>query len=113
MNVQPISQQNNIQKENQHPQFKGVVDTSFRWFATNQAIGANAVDFCFMVSPRTASDTYKRGPAAGLETFRREIMGTINDSCIGIFGALAGAAIVCACPVWKSSLLSSVSNPSG
>ena len=46
-----------------------------------------------MVSPRTASDTYKRGPAAGLETFRREIMGTINDSCIGIFGALAGAAI--------------------
>lgn len=85
MNIQPI-QQPNIQK----PQFKGAVDTTLRFLATNQAIGANGVDFCFMVSPRTASDFYKRGPAAGLETFRREIMGTLNDSCIGLFGAAAG-----------------------
>lgn len=85
MNIQPI-QQPNIQK----PQFKGAVDTTLRFLATNQAIGANGVDFCFMVSPRTASDFYKRGPAAGLETFRREIMGTVNDSCIGLFGAAAG-----------------------
>lgn len=85
MNIQPI-QQPNIQK----PQFKGAVDTTLRFLATNQAIGANGVDFCFMVSPRSASDFYKRGPAAGLETFRREIMGTVNDSCIGLFGAAAG-----------------------
>lgn len=85
MNIQPI-QQPNMQK----PQFKGAVDTTLRFLATNQAIGANGVDFCFMVSPRTASDFYKRGPAAGLETFRREIMGTVNDSCIGLFGAAAG-----------------------
>lgn len=77
----------------QNPQFKGIIDNSFRWLATNQAIGANAVDFTFMVSPRTASDFKKRGPAAGLETFRREIMGTINDSFIGLYGATAGALL--------------------
>lgn len=82
-------QQNPIQQ----PHFKGAVDSGLRYLATNQAIGANGVDFCFMVTPRTASDTIKRGPAAGLETFRREIMGTVNDSCIGLFGAAAGALI--------------------
>lgn len=82
-------QQNPIQQ----PHFKGAVDSGLRYLATNQAIGANGVDFCFMVTPRTASDTIKRGPAAGLETFRREIMGTVNDSCIGLFGAAAGGLI--------------------
>lgn len=77
----------------QKPQFKGIIDNSFRYLATNQAVGANAVDFTFMVSPRTGSDFKKRGPAAGMETFRREIMGTVNDSCIGLYGAVAGAAI--------------------
>ena len=70
-----------------------MVDTTLRYLATNQAIGANGVDLCSMVAPRTASDTVKRGPAAGLETFRREIMGTVNDSIIGLFGAFAGALI--------------------
>ena len=81
------------QTTNQQPQFKGAVDSGLRYLATNQAIGANGVDFCFMVTPRTASDTIKRGPAAGLETFRREIMGTVNDCCIGLFGAASGAMI--------------------
>lgn len=75
------------------PQFKGAIDSGLRYLATNQAIGANAVDFSFMVAPRTGSDFAKRGPAAGMETFRREIMGTVNDSCIGLFGAAAGAAL--------------------
>ena len=83
----------NPQTTNQQPQFKGAIDSGLRYLATNQAIGANGVDFCFMVAPRTASDTIKRGPAAGLETFRREIMGTVNDSCIGLFGAASGAMI--------------------
>ena len=83
----------NPQTTNQQPQFKGAIDSGLRYLATNQAIGANGVDFCFMVTPRTASDTIKRGPAAGLETFRREIMGTVNDSCIGLFGAASGAMI--------------------
>ena len=92
MKVQNIQQQNQIDF-NEKPQFKGAVDTTLRYLATNQAIGANGVDLCSMVAPRTASDTVKRGPAAGLETFRREIMGTVNDSCVGLFGAFAGALI--------------------
>lgn len=80
----------NQQQKNYHPQFKGPVDTGLRFLATNQAVGANGVDFCFMVAPRTVTDFAQRGPAAGLETGRREIMGTINDSCIGLFGAGAG-----------------------
>ena len=84
--------------QNQHnlsfnPQFGGVIDSSMRYLATNQAIGANGVDFTFMVTPRTGSDFIKRGPAAGMETFRREIMGTVNDSCLGLFGAAAGAVL--------------------
>ena len=93
MQVQPIQKQNNINKQVQHIGFKGAVDTSFRYLATNQAVGANLVDFSFMVAPRTINDGVKRGPAAGMETGRREIMGTINDSCVGLFGAAAGAAI--------------------
>lgn len=80
----------NQQQQNYKPQFKGVVDTSLRYLATNQAVGANGVDFCSMVAPRTTIDFVQRGPAAGLETGRREIMGTVNDSCIGLFGAGAG-----------------------
>ncbi len=90
MKVQALQQQNS---RIQNPQFKGVADVSLRYLATNQAVGANSVDFCFMVAPRTASDGIKRGPAAGAETFRREIMGTVNDSCLGLFGAGAGALL--------------------
>lgn len=78
------------QQQNHNPQFKGPIDTSLRYLATNQAVGANGVDFCSMVAPRTTIDLVQRGPAAGLETGRREIMGTVNDSCIGLFGAGAG-----------------------
>ena len=92
MKVQPIQKQNNIHQA-QQTNFKGAVDTTFRYLATNQAVGANLVDFSFMVAPRTINDGVKRGPAAGMETGRREIMGTINDSCVGLFGAAAGAAI--------------------
>lgn len=91
MNVQPISQQNNQIK--QQTNFKGAVDTTFRYLATNQAVGANLVDFSFMVAPRTINDGVKRGPAAGMETGRREVMGTVNDSCVGLFGSAAGALI--------------------
>lgn len=92
MKVQPITTKENHTQAEQ-PKFKGAADITLRYLATNQAIGANGVDLCSMVMPRTASDTIKRGPAAGLETFRREIMGTVNDSCVGLFGAAAGAMI--------------------
>ena len=93
MNVLPISQINKNNKKQQQPRFKGAVDLTFRYLATNQAVGANLMDFCSMVAPRTINDGVKRGPAAGMETGRREIMGTVNDSCVGLFGAAAGAMI--------------------
>ena len=91
MNVQPITQLNNANLE--QPAFKGAVDTTLRYLATNQAVGANLVDFSFMVTPRTVNDGIKRGPAAGMETGRREIMGTFNDSCVGLYGSAAGFLI--------------------
>ena len=92
MKVQSVNQQINAQTI-QQPKFNGVVDTSMRYLATNQAVGANLVDLGFMVTPRTLNDGIKRGPAAGLETGRREIMGTVNDSCVGLYGAVAGLAV--------------------
>lgn len=91
MKVQKIQQQqNNNLQQNTPAQFKGAGDSFLRYLATNQAVGANGVDLCFMVIPRTGSDMIRRGPLAGFETLRREIMGTINDSLIGVYGMAAG-----------------------
>lgn len=59
---------------------------------TSPAWGANAVDFFCMVLPRTITD-FGRGVPAGMETARRESMGTINDSAVGVYGTLAGLAL--------------------
>ena len=85
--------ENNSQKQNNSPRFKGAVDSAFRYMATNQAIGANAVDFGFMVAPRTGIDLVSRGPDAGWETGRREASGTANHTMIGIYGMGAGALV--------------------
>lgn len=85
MKVQNIPQQQTTNK----PQFKAA-DSALRFLTVNQAVGANLVDVCFMVAPRSGSDMCKRGPLAGMETLRREIMGTVNDSLIGIYGVLGG-----------------------
>ncbi|MCQ2755072.1 MAG: hypothetical protein MJ231_08545 [bacterium] len=90
MQVQKIQQDNQITK--QQPQFKSI-DGFLRYLAVNQAVGANGVDLCCMVTPRTASDMIKRGPVAGMETLRRESMGTVNDSLIGVYGAVAGIIV--------------------
>ena len=76
MKVQQIQQLkiNNSNDQKKNPQFKAA-DAFLRILATNQAIGATAVDFGFMVLPRTSTDFIKRGPAAGLETGRREASG--------------------------------------
>lgn len=90
MRIQPIiPQQNN----NNNIQFKGFMEvgTSFlRFLDTNQAWGANAVDLCSMVIPRSVVDFANRGPEAGTETVRREATGTANHSMVGVYGALAG-----------------------
>lgn len=85
--------QSTPQYQNKNVNFKNAMDTGLRFFATNQALGANAVDFSFMVTPRTTSDMIKRGPTAGMETLRREVMGTVNDTLVGSYGILAGSLI--------------------
>ncbi len=86
---------NNIQlntpNRRQNPNFTGA-EAMLRFLDTNQAWGANAVDFFCMVLPRTITD-FGRGPEAGLETARRESMGTINDSSVGAYGLAAGLAL--------------------
>ncbi len=75
MKIQPIipqNQQQNKQKDN--TKFTGayeVATTALRWLDTNQAWGANTVDLCSMVIPRTTVDFVNRGPEAGTETARR------------------------------------------
>lgn len=81
---------NDLRNNQQNPQFKSV-DGFLRFLATNQAVGANLVDLSFMVIPRTTTDMVSRGPAAGMETARREATGTINHSLIGLYGVGAGA----------------------
>ena len=80
MQVLSIKQQNSNPLN--EPKFKGGFSSVYRFLATNQAIGANAVDLGFMVLPRTGTDLIVRGPAAGLETGRREASGTTNHSFI-------------------------------
>ncbi len=93
MKIESNIQQVNIQKQpRKTPHFSGWADTALRFLDTNQAWGANAVDFGFMVLPRTATD-FTRGADAGWETARRESMGTINDSSVGGYGLLAGLAL--------------------
>ena len=94
MKIQPLIPQ--IQAESnkkERPQFTGFTDYAtlgLRFLDTNQAWGANAVDLGSMVIPRTAVDMANRGPAAGMETGRREASGTINHSLVGVYGTIAG-----------------------
>lgn len=100
MKINNINPQLNLETNNKprpeyKPQFTGLADGTLgvlNYLNTNQAWGANAVDFFCMVMPRTITD-FGRGPAAGLETARRESMGTINDSAVGAYGTLAGMAM--------------------
>jgi len=92
MKVTKTEQNVNITKNNR-PSFKSGGSAFLQYLATNQAVGANAVDVAFMVVPRTASDTIRRGPLAGAETVRREASGTANHTLVGIYGITAGALV--------------------
>lgn len=101
MKIQQIipQQLNNNQKnnnKNNQPNFNGLFEAgsaALRFLDTNQAWGANAVDLCSMVIPRTTVDFVNRGPDAGLETGRREATGTFNHSMVGVYGTLAAMAL--------------------
>lgn len=92
MRIQSVKQNHNSKFNNKAPEqnFKGAGDQFLRYLATNQAVGANGVDFAFMVLPRTTTDMVSRGPAAGMETARREASGTVNHTLIGAYGLGAG-----------------------
>lgn len=96
MNIQNIPQNHiDSRKNNNQIKFKGFGDAlnvGLRFLDTNQAWGANAVDVGSMVLPRTTVDFVNRGPAAGMETGRREASGTINHSLIGVYGSMAALA---------------------
>ena len=103
MKVQQITPQyiqQNKQKQQSQPRFTGAPETAatllLRFLDTNQAIGANSVDLCSMVIPRTVYDFHKRGADAGVETARRESMGTTNHSLVGVYGALGGMLVASA-----------------
>ena len=94
-----INRQNLENKKNNNTNFTGAFDAvtlGLRFLDTNQAWGANAVDLGSMVIPRTTVDFVNRGPAAGLETGRREISGTVNHSLVGVYGTVAGLALASA-----------------
>ncbi len=92
MKVQQLNQ-NDKYNINISPSSKGAGDAFLRYLATNQAVGANAVDISFMVVPRTGSDLIRRGPLAGAETARREASGTANHTLVGVYGIGAGALV--------------------
>lgn len=84
--------QYNNQPQTVNPNFTGMGDLALRFLDTNQAWGACAVDLGCMVLPRTITD-FSRGTDAGMETARREGMGTVNHSMVGVYGTLAGLAL--------------------
>lgn len=90
----PQYKQQNQNQNNENVKFTGAFDAAatmtLRFLDTNQAWGANAVDLGSMVIPRTTVDMVNRGPAAGMETGRREASGTINHSLVGVYGTAAG-----------------------
>lgn len=92
MKINHLVQGSEYKKQNTQPSFKGTADAGLRYLATNLGIGANMTDIGFMVFPRVLSDA-QRGPAACIETTRREASGTLNHSSIGLYGWLAGAGI--------------------
>lgn len=81
-------------KQDKNPTFTGFSFVPFLNFLdTNPAWGASAVDFGFMVFPRTMTDLISRGPNVGIETGRREGMGAVNHASVCLYGAGAGALV--------------------
>ena len=95
-NIQPIHINNNRnykqQPQKSNPNFTGWT-SMLNYLDTSPAWGAVAVDLMCMVLPRTLTDWIKRGTEAGVETGRREGLGTFNHSMIGVYAAAAGLAL--------------------
>lgn len=91
--IDRLNQPNTILKQsnknNNTVSFKGPatgVITGLRGLNNSPALGACAVDFCSMVTPRTAIETINRGPQSGFETFFREVSSCVIHACVGLIG---------------------------
>lgn len=89
--IDRISQPKIINNNNnkKQPSFKGpaaMLLTGLRGLNNSPAIGACAVDFCSMVTPRTIVETKNRGPQSGFETFFREVSSCLIHACVGLIG---------------------------
>ncbi len=91
---QNITTPRQVEYNNQKiPNFTGAGFIPFLNFLdTSPAWGACAVDFGFMVLPRTLTD-FTRGADVGVETMRREGMGATNHASVCLYGAGAGALV--------------------
>jgi len=94
LNKQQLNKDNN-KKANVSFASSSILSTAgtyaLRFLDTNEAWGANTIDVCSMVIPRTVIDT-KRNPFAGIETLCREMAGVVVHSIVGLFGM--GAAVL-------------------
>ena len=84
-----------IPKQHKNTSFKGAgaVLNGLNFLATNQGLGACAVDFSSMVVPRTTIDFKKRGPQAGIETGIREGSSCFLHAAVGLIGTAIGALV--------------------
>lgn len=90
-NINQLPKQNNNTTSFKGPGAAALNGLNF--LATNQGLGACAVDFCSMVTPRTLIDFKKRGTQAGIETGIREGTSCFIHAAIGVIGTAIGAAI--------------------
>ena len=96
-----ISEINNTQytlpkQQNKNTSFKSLSAlglNGLNFLATNQGLGACAVDLSSMVIPRTVIDFKKRGPQAGIETGIREGSSCFIHAAIGLIGTAIGALV--------------------
>ncbi len=83
-------------QQNKNTSFKSLSDlglNGLNFLATNQGLGACAVDLSSMVIPRTIIDFKKRGSQAGIETGIREGSSCLIHASIGLIGTAIGALV--------------------
>lgn len=84
LNYKPQNNNNNKKTNHQAQSFGGAADaltTALKWCDTNPVGGVIAIDTLSTNIPRTYVDLKTTGPAAAIETMRREFSGTFVD-CI-------------------------------
>ncbi len=84
-----IGKPNVLTNKKNETSFKGpgtALLAGLRGLNNSPALGACAVDFCSMVTPRTIVETKNRGPQSGFETFFREVSSCVIHACVGLIG---------------------------